>query len=333
MFGAGLDKAGIDPAAASERSRLGWESRQRAAKKPTVSEEPDLNFTTSYGKGETATAYAERVKPKLMEVARDLGYKVGSYSHRTSNPRTDLTPKDPASKVSRVFLYWHRGEGKVPQVEAYLRRKETPEDQKKRESLSGLGFLGPVMAGAPDGQARGNPKAKTLHEAVQSAIDAAMRDMESQQSQKALKKGEFEEAEHPRDPSGKFESMSVDEHEVAATEHKKLREGANRREDALRREAKTHLNAGRGKEFERVAARADREGERAQHHHSKGLAHDRAAKGDMKGAKESLSYGTGFRKDLSLDALSLGDALFPGWAKNMKLAPPDPLANQRNSGI
>lgn len=32
-------------------------------------------------------------------------------------------------------------------------------------------------------------------------------------------------------------------------------------------------------------------------------------------------------------SLSLGNALFPGWAKSMKLAPPDPLANQRNSGI
>ena len=171
-------------------------------------------FMDADNQKQRAAAYNEHVKPKLMESAKKLGFKVGPFNDRDGMRSTTLTPSDPNSKVEGVRLYWRGGKGNVPQVEAYVRLKVSPEEQQRRQGAAGLAgsFFGPIIAGMPDGQGRGTDNARSLHESVKTAIDAAMRDLDEKNKRDAKKEVDDDLAlekgdpDQPRDEQGRWTS-------------------------------------------------------------------------------------------------------------------------------
>lgn len=140
----------------------------------------DLAFG-GYPIGAAAKHYAQRVKPALRLVARELGYTIGSYYGHGCPSTTLVAPA--ASVVADVTLDWRREKGRLV-VNASLRTKET-----RTFNRTPFGQVVSAMSwGVGDALGYSDPKARSLRDVVTSAVRNAEADLAARVAE-ATKKG------------------------------------------------------------------------------------------------------------------------------------------------
>jgi hypothetical protein len=139
----------------------------KTTKTTDIADATDLAFS-GYPIGRAAQHYAERVKPALRIVARELGYTVGSY-YGHGCPSTILNaPED--SAIAYISLSWNRDVARL-RVTASLHTKAS-----RTFARTPYGQLVTAMTWGV-GDATGYSKAAAL--SLRDAVTTAVRDAEA----------------------------------------------------------------------------------------------------------------------------------------------------------
>jgi hypothetical protein len=130
----------------------------------------------TYSQRERSARYGELLKPALLPVARELGFRVGRYSPEYNY--TVLLAKDPSNILHSVCLNWKPcNKHGIPTIHAELTTRE-----RKASNATDWGMIvNAICHGVPDAWGDSDPESTSLLAMVRSALDAAIANLNQKQ--------------------------------------------------------------------------------------------------------------------------------------------------------